>query len=581
MKIAPLPEDEQERIAELRKYNILDTEPEAVFENMVQLATYICQTPIAAISLIDDDRQWFKAIKGIDAKQTPRDVAFCAHAILQDDPFVIPNALEDERFFDNPLVTGGPEIRFYAGVPLVTSSGRHLGTLCVIDTVARELEPEQIEAVKTLADSVMAHLDLGLSHRQIRKYVDELQLSGTIFESASEAIVVTDPDNKIITVNPAFTATTGYALDEVVGKNPKLLNSGRQSREFFEKMWNALDNNGHWDGELWNRRKNGEEYIEWLSVDVIFNDDGSKRLYLAIFSDVTEKENTKIRLQQLLMRQEEILEERMKLQENLESINEHLNEMVKEETEKRLENEKLLIQQSKMAVMGEMIGAIAHQWRQPLNSLGMAIQDVEMAHRYGELNDEYLSNFKQEAMRTIQTMSSTIDDFRNFFSNNKKQEEFYIEDAINDILKMLSAQFKIGGIAIVFDNEGSGRHKYLCYKNELKQVILNILANAKDALVEQKKEGAFIKIAIAQNDDALTISCEDSAGGIPEEIISKVFDSHFTTKTEDKGTGIGLYMSKEIVENSLNGKLYVKNTQNGAMFVIELPMKNLSENQAL
>jgi diguanylate cyclase (GGDEF)-like protein/PAS domain S-box-containing protein len=289
MKIAPLPEDEQERLTELKKYNILDSEPEAVFDNMVQLASYICQTPIAAISLIDTDRQWFKSIVGIDAKETPRDVAFCAHAILQDDAFVIPDALLDERFFDNPLVTEGPEIRFYAGVPLVTSNGHHLGTLCVIDTVARELKSEQLDAVKTLADSVMAHLDLGLSHKEIRKYVDDLQLSATIFDSANEAIVVTDANNNFITVNPAFTALTGYSLVEVVGQTPKILKSGRQDRIFYQQMWHQLNTMGFWDGELWNKRKNGEEYAEWLSIKVVFNEDGSKKMHVALFSDVTQK----------------------------------------------------------------------------------------------------------------------------------------------------------------------------------------------------------------------------------------------------------------------------------------------------
>jgi diguanylate cyclase (GGDEF)-like protein/PAS domain S-box-containing protein len=271
------------------KYNILDTEPEVIFESMVQLASYICKTPIAAISLVDENRQWFKAIVGIDAKETPRDVAFCAHAILQDEPMVVPNALLDERFHNNPLVTGGPEICFYAGVPLVTPSGLHLGTLCVIDTEAREIAQEQLDAVKILADSVMAHLDLRLSHKEIRKYVDELQLSATIFEKASENIVVTDQNNFFITANPAFTETTGYSLEEIKGFTPKILSSGMQSKEFYAKMWNDLNSLGHWDGELWNKRKNGEIYAEWLSIKVLYNEDGSIRMYLGIFSDITEK----------------------------------------------------------------------------------------------------------------------------------------------------------------------------------------------------------------------------------------------------------------------------------------------------
>lgn len=289
MKIAPLPQDEQERLDELRKYGILDTEPEAAFEDMVKLANYICQTPIAAISLVDEHRQWFKAIAGLDAKETSRDVAFCAHTILQDETMIVPDALQDERFHDNPLVAGGPHIRFYAGVPLTTPDGHHLGTLCVIDSKPRELTPEQLKALATLTDSIMAHLNLRLSHKNIRQYVNDLQLAGSIFESASEAMMVTDPNNSIITVNPAFLTTTGYSLDEAVGRNPSFLKSGKQDSAFYRQMWDALNTAGHWSGELWNRRKNGELYLEWLSIRALFNEDGSKRMHLAIFSDITKK----------------------------------------------------------------------------------------------------------------------------------------------------------------------------------------------------------------------------------------------------------------------------------------------------
>lgn len=289
MKIAPLPANEKQRLEALRNFDILDTVQEAAFDSMVHLASYICQTPIAAISLVDEQRQWFKSIQGIDASETPRDIAFCAHAILQDDIMVVPDATKDERFFDNPLVAGGPEIRFYAGVPLITTEGYHLGTLCVIDQKPRELNQAQMNAVKVLADNVMAHLELRLSHKHIRQHVDDLQLAATIFQASSEAMIVTDADNRIITVNPAFSKLTGYEIDEVTGKNPSILKSGKQPAEFYREMWHALEETGHWDGEVWNTRKSGELYAEWLSINVIYNEDGSKRLYVAIFSDITEQ----------------------------------------------------------------------------------------------------------------------------------------------------------------------------------------------------------------------------------------------------------------------------------------------------
>ena len=289
MKIAPLPNDEQARLATLKKYDILDTEPDAALDAMVQLASYICQTPIAAISLIDENRQWFKAITGLDAKETPRDVAFCAHAILQNETMIVPDALQDERFFDNPLVTSDPDIRFYAGVPLATTQGQHLGTLCVIDRIPRELSSAQLNAINILAKNIMAHLDLRYSHKQAREHINDLQISSMIFDSASEAILVTDANNAIVSVNPAFTAMTGYTFNEVVGKNPSILSSGRQSKELYQMMWQALDVTGHWDGELWNKRKNGDEYAEWLSINTIYNPDGTKRLHVAIFSDITDK----------------------------------------------------------------------------------------------------------------------------------------------------------------------------------------------------------------------------------------------------------------------------------------------------
>ena len=153
------PANEQARVIALDKYAILDTDPEQFFDDLTLLASYVCNTPIALISLVDEDRQWFKSRVGLDASETSRDIAFCSTAILQTDVFVIPDALADERFRHNPLVVSDPHIRFYAGAPLINEDGYALGTLCVVDRAPRELAPEQKEALKALSRLVLAQLE--------------------------------------------------------------------------------------------------------------------------------------------------------------------------------------------------------------------------------------------------------------------------------------------------------------------------------------------------------------------------------------------------------------------------------------
>ncbi len=153
------PVNEAGRIAALEKYAILDTDAEQSFDDLTLLASFICKTPIALISLVGEDRQWFKSRVGMDATETSRDIAFCSTAILQSDVFVVPDALADERFRDNPLVVSDPHIRFYAGAPLINEDGYALGTLCVVDRTPRDLAPGEKEALKALSRLVLAQLE--------------------------------------------------------------------------------------------------------------------------------------------------------------------------------------------------------------------------------------------------------------------------------------------------------------------------------------------------------------------------------------------------------------------------------------
>ena len=227
----------------------------------------------------------------------------------------------------------------------------------------------------------------------------------------------------------------------------------------------------------------------------------------------------------------------------------------------------LMIQQSRQAAMGEMINNIAHQWRQPLNTLGLHIQILPMAYERGELDKEFLDKSVNEAMLQIQYMSETIDDFREFFKPDKEKVEFRVCKTIANTMQLTEASFDDNRIKIVMNCMDDP--VILGYPNEYSQVVLNILCNAKDALVANKTENRQVVISSSMENGKSVVTISDNAGGIPDKMISKVFDPFFSTKGT-QGTGIGLFMAKNIIEKRMNGRLSVCNSKEGAEFRIEV-----------
>jgi len=256
----------------------------------------------------------------------------------------------------------------------------------------------------------------------------------------------------------------------------------------------------------------------------------------------------------------------------LSELNKNLDTKVKLEIEKRRKQEEMLLQQSRLAAMGEMVGNIAHQWRQPLNALSIIIQNIALSYQMGKLNEEFMQKSVDESMDLTTMMSKTIDDFRHFFMPNKKKKDFLLSKSLNSSLELIGSTFKNYNIEV---HKDINENLYVTgFPNEFAQALLNVLSNAKDALIENKIKMPEVYVSLKKENDKGIIYIRDNAGGIKEDILNKVFEPYFTTKEQGKGTGIGLYMSKIIIEQNMKGKIYARNVDNGVEFIIEMPLKN-------
>ena len=394
--------------------------------------------------------------------------------------------------------------------------------------------------------------------KQRNKRLKELE------ETLSSYVIMTTTDlnGNIIDVSEEFCKISGYTKDELLGQPHNIIRHPDMPKESFALFWKALKSGESFNGEISNLTKDGKTFICESFAYPNFDNDGQVISYTGLRKDVTAK-----RMLETL--NEDLEKEVAKKTKKLNELNKNLEKKIQDALIENTKQLQALQQQSKMASMGEMIGAIAHQWRQPLSTISTGIQNLEYDFEDGYLNDkEYVDSFIEKQKQTIKFMSKTIDDFRNFFRVDKEKKLFFIKETIQSVLNMQSAQLKNHNITINLIGE---EFQYNGLQSEFQQVILNLINNAKDVLIEKDTNNPTINIIVKNN----TITLEDNAGGIDPEIIERIFEPYFTTKEQGKGTGMGLYMSKMIIEDNMDAKLSVTNTNNGAMFIIDFKDKGV------
>ena len=392
----------------------------------------------------------------------------------------------------------------------------------------------------------------------------------------SNIISKTDIKGIITFVNDEFCKISGYSFDELIGQNHNIVRHPDVPASTFKLLWDTINSKKIYKDTVKNLAKDGSTFYVNTTVIPILDEDKNIVEFIAIRYDVTKEVFYKHKLQKKEKELQELnatLEKRVEDKtKELQELNETLEFRVQEEILKNEDKQKVMFWQSRLASLGEMLANIAHQWRQPLTELNLTIYSIKKA----ALNDEKdeVKKLYTDSKDIIKNMSNTIDDFTNFFKPNKKKQAFKIIESIDESINILDKLITQEMIIIKKDIQDI---EVLGISNELTQVIINLIKNSIDAFRNNSILIREINISVKKELNFVLIEIGDNAGGIKEKNIYKIFEPYFTTKHKSQGTGLGLFMSKMICEQGLNGVIDVKSKKLTTIFTIKIPLDKNSE----